>query len=372
MKKNNKIIIPIMVFIAFIGGATWSYLVIRQLNRDASYVNKNLTNFEITENSLSASVSKVYDATVVVSTYKNGNLVSTGTGFVYKQDGTTSYIMTNNHVIAGGDSAKVIFSDGSIADTNILGGETYSDIAVLTVSSANIKLVATLGDSSKLELGDTLFAVGAPLGDAYSGTVTRGIVSGKDRLVAVSFSGSTSDYYMKVLQTDAALNPGNSGGPLCNVNGEVVGVNSLKLTEEKAGNSSAGSYSVEGMGFAIPIEDALYYAGMIESDKKVQRPYIGISMLDITDNYYLWQSGINIPKEVSKGVAILEVVEDSPASNSGLQKGDIITKLDDEEISSVAELRYLLYKHSPGDTVNVTYIRNNKTNTVSVKLEQSK
>ena len=316
-KKNNKIIIPLLVLVAFIGGSVWTYLVINQLNRGTTNSVTKGGNYTINENSISGAVDKIYDATVTVATYKDGKAVSTGTGFVYKKEGSTAYIMTNNHVISGGDSAKVIFSDGTSADTQILGGETYSDIAVLTVSAASIKQVATLGNTDKIKLGDTTFAVGAPLGDTYSGTVTKGILSGKDRLVAVSFSGSNSDYYMKVLQTDAALNPGNSGGPLCNVNGEVIGVTSLKLTEEKT--SSTTSYSVEGMGFAIPIEDALSYAGIIEKGESVKRPYIGISMLDITDSYYLWQAGITLPKGVEKGVAILEVVSSSPAEKAGLK-----------------------------------------------------
>ena len=358
-KKNNKIIIPLLVLIAFIGGSVWTYLVINQLNRGTTNSVTKGGNYTINENSISGAVDKIYDATVTVATYKDGKAVSTGTGFVYKKEGSTAYIMTNNHVISGGDSAKVIFSDGTSADTQILGGETYSDIAV-----------ATLGNTDKIKLGDTTFAVGAPLGDTYSGTVTKGILSGKDRLVAVSFSGSNSDYYMKVLQTDAALNPGNSGGPLCNVNGEVIGVTSLKLTEEKT--SSTTSYSVEGMGFAIPIEDALSYAGIIEKGESVKRPYIGISMLDITDSYYLWQAGITLPKGVEKGVAILEVSSSSPAEKAGLKKGDIITKLEKEEISSVAELRYELYKHNPGDKVTVTYNRNGKELTSEVTLEESK
>ena len=369
-KKNNKIIIPLLVFLAFILGASWSYLVINQLNKGTVTTSGSGGSYTINENSISGAVDKIYDATVTVQTYKNGSAVSTGTGFVYKKEGSTAYIMTNNHVISGGNSAKVIFSDGTSADTQILGGETYSDIAVLTVSAASIKQVATLGNTDSIKLGDTTFAVGAPLGDTYSGTVTKGILSGKDRLVAVSFSGSNSDYYMKVLQTDAALNPGNSGGPLCNVNGEVIGVTSLKLTEEKT--SSTTSYSVEGMGFAIPIEDALSYAGIIEKGESVKRPYIGISMLDITDSYYLWQAGITLPKGVEKGVAILEVVSSSPAEKAGLKKGDIITKLEKEEISSVAELRYELYKHNPGDKVTVTYNRNGKELTSEVTLEESK
>lgn len=369
-KKENKIIIPILTFFAFILGAGWSYLVINQLNKNEVTTTSKVGNYTINENSIAAAVDKIYDATVVVSTYKNNNAVSTGTGFVYKTEGSTAYIMTNNHVISGGDSAKVIFSDGTSADTKILGGETYSDIAILTVSSASIKQVATIGNTENIRLGDITFAVGAPLGDTYSGTVTKGILSGKDRLVAVSFSGNSSDYYMKVLQTDAALNPGNSGGPLCNVNGEVIGVNSLKLTQEKT--SATSSYSVEGMGFAIPIEDALYYAETIEKGETVKRPYVGISMIDITDSYYLWQSGISLPKGVNSGVAILEVVASSPAEKSGLKKGDIITKIGDEEISSVAELRYELYKHSPGEKIKIIYNRGGKENETELTLEESR
>lgn len=369
-KKKNKIIIPVLALAAFVGGAVWSCLVINQLDKGEISTNKILGNYTINENSISAAVEKIYDATVVVSTYKNGTGVSTGTGFVYKKEGSTAYIMTNNHVVSGGDSAKVIFSDGTSADTNILGGETYSDIAVLSVSASSIKQVATIGNTENIKLGDTVFAVGAPLGDTYSGTVTKGILSGKDRLVAVSFSGNTSDYYMKVLQTDAALNPGNSGGPLCNINGEVVGVNSLKLTEEKT--SATTSYNVEGMGFAIPIEDALHYAETIEKGETVKRPYIGISMLDITDSYYLWQAGITLPKDVNKGVAILEVVSSSPAEKAGLQKGDIVIKLEGEDIPSVAKLRYELYKYSPNDEIKITYNRNGKENTTKLTLEESK
>lgn len=367
--KKNKIIIPLLVLAAFLLGAAWSYLVIRQLNGNTIFTSaRGGENYTINENSISAAVDKVYDATVVVASYKNGVAVSTGTGFVYKTDGNTAYIMTNNHVVSSGDSAKVIFSDSSSSDTKILGGDAYADIAVLIVSTSSIKQVATIGSSESMNLGDTVFTVGAPLGDNYSGTVTKGILSGKDRLVEVSVSSSASDYYMKVLQTDAALNPGNSGGPLCNVNGEVVGVNSLKLTEE---NSATRSYSVEGMGFAIPIEDAIYYAEKIEQNEPVKRPYLGVSMLDLTNSYYLWQAGITLPEGVKEGVAIVEVVDNSPASRSGLQKGDIITKIGDIKVSSVSKLRYELYKYEPGTEIDITFNRNGEENETKVILEES-
>lgn len=369
-RDKNKLIIPVLVFTSFVLGAVWTYLVINQLDKGTILASGSAGSYTINENSIANAVDKVYDATVVVQTLKDNSPVSTGTGFVYKVDGSTAYVMTNNHVVSGGDTAKVIFSDGTSADTKILGGDTYADIAVLTVSAASIKQVAIIGNTENLRLGDTTFAVGAPLGDTYSGTVTKGIISGKDRLVEVSFSGTTSDYYMKVIQTDAALNPGNSGGPLCNINGEVIGVNSLKLTQEQT--STTSSYSVEGMGFAIPIEDALYYAEIIEEGGAVKRPYIGISMLDITDSYYLWQAGVTLPKDVQSGVAVIEVVSSSPASKAGLQKGDIIVKLNDEKVSSVAKLRYELYKYSPGDKIDITYNRNGKEYTTQITLEEAK
>lgn len=367
--KKDKIIIPLLVFVAFVAGASWSYLVINQLDNGVILPTSNVGSYTVSEDSIAGAVDKIYDATVVVETTLSQGK-ATGTGFVYKVDGSTAYIMTNNHVIAGGTEARVIFSDGSVADTKILGGDAYADIAVLSVSSASIKQVATIGKTEDMHLGDITFAVGAPLGDTYSGTVTKGILSGKDRLVEVAVQGSTSDYYMKVLQTDAALNPGNSGGPLCNINGEVIGVNALKLTEERT--SSTSNYSVEGMGFAIPIEDALYYAEIIEQGKSVKRPYIGISMLDIGDSYYLWQAGIILPQGIESGVAVIEVTASSPASKAGLQKGDIITKIDGEEVSTVAKLRYELYKHSPGDKVKFTYNRSGKELTTEVTLEESK
>lgn len=370
MKNKNRLIIPILVFLSFVLGATWSYLVIRELNNHTSTVSKVLGTYTIDENSISSSVDKVYDATVTIITYSGTNQVSSGTGFVYKEEGNMAYIMTNNHVVSSGDSAKVIFSDGSEADTKILGGDIYADIAVLTTKSKNVKQVAALGNTKDIKVGDTTFAVGAPLGNTYSGTVTKGILSGKERLVEVSLGGTTSDYYMKVLQTDAALNPGNSGGPLCNINGEVIGVTSLKLTQQQT--SLTTTYSVEGMGFAIPIEDALNYANIIEKGEAVKRPYIGISMIDITDSYYLWQAGITIPDGVKNGAAILEVVDSSPASKAGLQKGDIITKLEKEGIDSVAELRYELYKHNPGETITITINRGGKEKEVPINLEETK
>ena len=358
MKKNISGCIVSSV-VAFFVGVIGTYLVVVNFNPTTENVIKNIKSVEVVDNSIADAVEKVYDAVVVIEAYNNDTLKSTGTGFVYKKTGGKGYIMTNNHVVDDANNVKIIYSNGTTATADILGKETYSDIAVLTVKDDTVLSVVSLGDSTKMRLGDTVFTIGSPLGSEYSGTVTRGILSNKDRLVAVSLtSGSTSDWIMKVLQTDAAINPGNSGGPLLNINGEVIGINSLKLVENE----------IEGMGFAIPIEDAIYYAEILEKGEKISRPYIGIGMLDISNPYSLRYYGINIDSSVTSGVVITEVEKNSPAYKAGLQKGDVIYQINDEDVNSIAEFRYVLYKSRPGDTITLKYYRGADKKSVNVKL----
>ena len=245
-----------------------------------------------------------------------------------------------------------------------MGSDQYADIAVLSLESSKDLTVAELGKSEDLRVGDTAFAVGAPLDTAYSWTVTRGIVSGKEREVAVSLNNSRSnDYVMKVLQTDAAINSGNSGGPLCNSNGEVIGITSLKLV----------SNGVEGMGFAIPIENAVTKAEQIISGDSYEYPYLGIQMLDITDAYSLYQYYDLIKSSgLSSGVLVASIEKGSPASKAKFEKNDIITKIDGNDIKNLAYLRYYLYQHKVGDTIKVTVYRDGKTKELSVTLGTNK
>lgn len=360
-KNNNSIVLILSILISFLCGTLGSYLVITNVPAVSKSIVENVSKVELTENSIALAVEKAYDGVVTVVSYKNDTAISTGSGFVYKKDDKTGYIMTNNHVIDGADNVKVVLSNNKTVDAEILGGETYSDVAVLSIPESEVLTVLEIGDNEKMKLGDTVFTIGAPMGVEYSGTVTKGILSGKERLVEVSFSGSVSDYYMKVLQTDAAINPGNSGGPLLNGNGEVIGINSLKLVEDE----------VEGMGFSIPIEDALYYAESLEKGETIKRPFIGISMLDVNQTQTLWQYGITLSKNVTEGVVVLATQVGSPA-DSKLEKGDIIIGIDDEEVTTVAELRYELYKHEPGDKIKIKYLRDNKEKTVEITLTENK
>ena len=367
IRKNNKkkknensnagVLLIVSIFLSFVCGGIGAYLIVS--NYTVESVVKNITTSELVETSISSSVDKVYSSTVIIVAYKDGKQISTGTGFVYKKDNSKAYIMTNNHVIDNADEVEVEFNDKSERiDAKILGGEVYSDIAVLTIDVKEAGNIVEVGDSESLKLGDTIFTVGSPMGINYKGTVTKGILSGKERMVEVSLSSNSTDYYMKVLQLDAAVNPGNSGGPLCDVSGKVIGIISLKIVQDE----------VEGMGFAIPIEDALKYATAIEEGGEIVRPYIGISMLDLSEEYYLWQNKITIPEEVEEGIAILEVVDNSPALKAGLKKGDIVIKLGDAEVGSVADFRYELYNHDVGDKVQITYYRDGKVKTTMIVL----
>lgn len=362
-KKSNgnitTVVLVVSILLSFVCGMLGAYLICQTVS--VEQVVKNITTSELVENSISSSVDKVYGSTVVVIASSKGKQISTGTGFIYKKNNGKAYIMTNNHVIDGADSVEVEFNDKSDkVDAEIVGGDTYADIAVLTIKDDNYTVVE-MGEVDSLKLGDTIFTVGSPMGVNYKGTVTKGILSGKERMVEVNLSGTTSDYYMKVLQIDAAVNPGNSGGPLCDVSGKVIGIISLKIVQDE----------VEGMGFAIPINDALKYASLIEEGGEISRPYLGIGMLDLSEEYYLWQNRITIPDGVDEGVAVISVEKNTPAEKAGLKKGDIIVKINDQDVGSLAEFRYELYKHEVGEKVKLSFYRDGKVKTTTVTLTKN-
>lgn len=321
---------------------------------------KEVRDVTINDTGIAEAVQKVYDAVVVVSTYRDNTYVASGTGFVYRQEGDTYYLLTNYHVIEDGNNVTVTFTDGSVVETEIVGHDQYSDIAVLSLESDKDLVVAELGDNEESRVGDTAFAVGAPLDNAYSWTVTRGIISGKDRMVEVSLNNSnTNDYIMKVMQTDAAINSGNSGGPLCNANGEVIGITSLKLV----------SSGVEGMGFAIPIEDAVEKAEQIIDGEVIAYPVIGVGMLDFANAYYTQYYSLIRNSGLDSGVIITSVEEGSAAEEAGIKANDIITAIDGEEVVNGAYFRYYLYQHSAGDTITITVYRDGDTRDLKLTLD---
>ena len=358
-KKTKSIILILLAF--FLGAGAMYMLVNYSPAAVQTIVNKSEKEVTVTDTGIADAVEKLYDAVVVVGSYKNGVLSSSGTGFVYEEDDKYAYILTNSHVIDNATSIKVKFTNDNIENVELVGNDSYSDIAVLKVAKDKVLKIAEIGTNENLRVGDTVFAIGAPLDNEYSWTVTRGILSGKDRLVDVSVSNTASaDWVMSVIQTDAAINSGNSGGPLANSNGEVIGVTNMKLVSD----------GVEGMGFAIPIEDAINYAKQLRENGKIERPFIGISMLDSSDTFNLARYRITLDTSL-EGAVVIETQKGSPADDAKLQMGDVITKIEDYEVTSVARLKYYLYKYAPGDKVKITYFRNGKTETVTIKLDKS-
>ena len=320
----------------------------------------------VEDGNLSAAVEKVYNSSVMVKTKNGTKDIGTGSGFVYKVDDNSNYIMTNHHVIKNGTNFTVInYKDDEIKAT-LLGSDEYLDIAILKIDKRDDMPAVAVGKSTEAKLGDTVFTVGTPVGYTYHNTVTSGIISGLNRQVEVRlsnnrYSTSQETYVMEAIQTNAAVNPGNSGGCLANAKGEVIGVISMKLVDS----------SIEGMGFAIPIELVMANVETLASGNKIERPLIGINMIDITDTWQLYRNDIVVPDEVDSGVVVAGIVEKSGAASSGLMKGDVITKINDSEVKNAAYLKYLLYKYKPGDEVILTYYRNGKFATAKVKLTKN-
>lgn len=356
--SSNRMKNGIILIVAFFLGALGMLALVKYYpSTITENVTKTVKDVTVTDAGIADAVEKVYDAVVTIETYTGGKLYATGTGFVYKNEKGKAFILTNNHVIESGDEIHVVFTNQKSVKADVVGNDKYADIAVLSVASDDILSVAEIGDSSATRIGDTVFAVGAPIdSSAYSWSVTRGVLSGKDRLVEVSLTNSmVSDWVMSVIQTDAAINSGNSGGPLANANGEVIGVNSMKLA----------SSSIEGMGFAIPIEDALEYAKRLETGEKIERPYLGVSMYNLSD--ILTQ----VRTSLTSGVYVEKVEKGSPADKAGLQNGDIIVKIEDNDVSSLAFLKYQLYKHKVGDSINISFYRGEELKTVSISLDKA-
>lgn len=359
VKENTKDLI--LVISAFFVGVIGTIVVVHYFSMNSQIIEKTVSEVNVTESdTISSGVGKVYDAVVVIESYKGSKLAGSGTGFVYKKNEKTGYIITNNHVINGATTVKVVNMNNETVEAKVLGSDEYEDVAVLAIDANAVLAVAEIGSSEDANVGDTVFTVGTPVGSEYKGTVTKGILSGKDRTVDVSLD-SGGAYVMQVLQTDAAINPGNSGGPICNINGEVIGVNSLKLVQD----------TIEGMGFAIPIELVMTSVDRLEKGEEIVRPILGVETLDADNTYSLYRNNILLDEDIDSGVVIVNVQNNTPAESAGLKKGDVILKIEGTEVVDGAHLKYILYKYTVGDTVKITIYRNKKIEEISVKLNKA-
>lgn len=290
---------------------------------------------------------------------------SEGSGVIYKKSGDAAYIVTNNHVVSGSNSLEVIMSNGKKLPAKIVGTDSVTDLAVLKINSAPVTTVASFGDSDNIKVGETALAIGSPLGSEYATSLTQGIISAKKRTIETYNSNGQGTGEATVIQTDAAINPGNSGGPLINLAGQVIGINSMKLS------SSDNSTSVEGMGFAIPSNEVVSVIDQLVKNGKIDRPALGVTLVDLTAISSDQQKSIlKLPSSVTGGVVIMSV-NAGPAKSAGLKKYDVVTKVDGKSVKDTAELREALYKHKVGDTIKVGYYHNGKYKTTDVKLTKT-
>ncbi len=268
----------------------------------------------------------------------------TGSGVVFEKRDGKAYIVTNSHVIEGATEVEVVLKDGNRVNAEVIGDDPHTDLAVIRIDDTYVTHVAKFGNSADLRVGEAVIAIGNPLGLQFSHSVTQGIISATERSIPIS-----NQWEITVLQTDAAINPGNSGGALINTKGEVIGINSLKI-----------SYSgVEGLGFAIPSDDVLPIITQLMETGKIARPFLGVETMNVSDVPELYrQDWIGIAKETDEGVLITGIVPDSAAENAGIIEGDIIVEIDGNPISDGLSLRKFLYSEvQVGDTILIKLIR---------------
>ncbi|WP_180271421.1 S1C family serine protease [Fredinandcohnia onubensis] len=279
----------------------------------------------------------------------------TGSGVIFQKDGDKAYIVTNNHVIENANEVEISLHNGEKTMAKLIGTDPLTDLAVLEIDSKHVEAVLPFGDSGTLRPGDQVFAIGNPLGLDLSRTVTSGIVSAKDRSISVDTSAGS--WELNVIQTDAAINPGNSGGALLNTQGQVIGINSLKIANS----------GVEGLGFAIPSNDVVPIINSLIENGKIERPFIGIGLADLAEVPRMYYA--DLPNDVKEGVIVTSVAQNSAAEKAGLKMTDVIVKINDTEVKSSMDLRKYLYsKVKIGDQIELTFYRGGNLETASLTL----
>jgi len=319
-------------------------------------------------NSIADTVEKISKAIVGIvnyqqqqnNFYENQNSTQSvesgsGSGVIFQKNKDTAYIVTNNHVVEGASKLEISLYDGEKTTAEVVGTDALTDLAVLKIDAKYVTSTADFGDSSTLRPGDQVYAIGNPLGLNLSRTVTQGIVSATNRSISVTTSAGNWD--TNVIQTDAAINPGNSGGALINPQGQVIGINSLKISES----------GVEGLGFAIPSNDLIPIVNQLIKNGKIDRPYLGVGLADLEEVPQMyWQ---NLPNNVKKGVMVMNIDPNSAAAKAGFKPKDIIVSMNGNAIANSSDLRKYLYsKVQTGDSIKFEVYRDGKLITLHAKL----
>lgn len=324
------------------------------------------SSYQIMEDQVVRAVEKVKPAVVsIISAIKDDGAGSTqsigiGSGVLFRKDGDKAYIVTNNHVVQSATQIEVILANGEHRKAKVKGKDLITDLAVVEIDSSGIQNYAEFGDSEKLKAGQTAIAIGSPLGLRFAQTTTVGVISSPHQKVPISFAGDGNyDWEMDVIQTDAAINQGNSGGALVNLEGKLIGINSMKVAEK----------GVEGLGFAIPINSAKDTIESLLQYGKVKRPYMGVTTEPLRS--YKGTEVLKLPDSVKNGLIVIDAI--GPAKEAGLATNDVITELDGKQVSDNITLRQYLYGDKKiGDSIKVTYYRGGKKATATIQLDEKK
>lgn len=389
MKKYLKY--AILFLFGFFGGLAGSLVVSLFQTNSSQVTGTNSSSEKVTvsnvnydnETSVTEAVSTVQDAVVSVIGYEQSSgsvdslfgsqnssdeltVSSEGSGVIYKKEGDYAYLVTNTHVIAGAQQIDIQLSSGEKVEGELVGSDTYSDIAVIKIDASKVTTVAEFADSDTIKVGEIAIAIGSPLGTVYANSVTQGIISSLSRTVTTQ-SEDGQIISTNAIQTDTAINPGNSGGPLINIQGQVIGITSSKITFV----DTSSNVSVEGMGFAIPSNDAISIINQLEESGKVIRPALGVQMMDLAQlsSSQLQTAGLE-DSDLTSGVLIISTQAGLPADGK-LERYDVITAIDGETIETTSDLQSALYKHSIGDSIEVTYYRDGQEKTVTIELTHS-
>lgn len=321
------------------------------------------------EDEISSNVEEVSKAVVGVINLQNQSIwtpdeeAGTGSGIIYKKKDGQAYIVTNHHVVKHAKNIEVALNDGKKRiPATLIGSDELTDLAILQVDGEQISTVAKLGSSEHIKVGETVLAIGNPLSMEFANSLTKGIVSGLDRSVPIDMTGDHQpDWSTEVIQTDAAINPGNSGGALVDKEGNVIGINSMKIAQQ----------AVEGIGFAIPIDTALPIMEQLEKKGKVERPYIGIVMATLDQVPAEYQNKVKVPKDVEDAIIIANVERSSPAEQAGLKPFDIITKIDKQPVTSLVDFRKYLYSETTiGESITLEIYRDGTKQTIKLQLSE--
>ena len=316
-------------------------------NNDISKVVENVKNAVVSVINKQASGRNSLYGTQQQQQQSNDELTtaSEGSGVIYKKENGYAYIVTNNHVIANSQELEVLLADGTREKAELVGSDQWTDLAVIRIPADKVSTVAEFANSDEVKAGQTAIAIGSPLGSEFATSVTQGIVSANNRPVPTDVDGDgQQDWIVNAIQTDAAINPGNSGGALINSAGQVIGINSMKISKS----------SVEGMGFAIPSNEVVSIINELEKNGKIVRPALGISMVNLSNVNSQAVNQLNLPKDVKSGVVVAEVSSKGSAKAAGLQPYDVIVEMDGKKVEGIQNLRKILYSHKVGVKLEVT------------------